>query len=190
MPLDIYTDSQLVYNIAHDLNPPTSHPQLVQHLRQLLDLALQKFDIAILKIRAHVGHEGNEPADKLAFRGVATSSNVGRHAFPPRSLFGRTQAPASISGDIDAQSKYLLDTVLANAATLQVSAETHYRKEYLSATTKRLMNKVSETSASDYERLSKLRKAVRRHVKKDKRQHMCDHLLQDSRGPPSRQWNI
>ena len=125
----------------------------------------------------------------MAFRGVTTAANAGRHAFPPRSLLGRTQTPTSISGDIDAQAKYLLETVLTNAATLQVSPDIQHRKEYLSTATKHLMNKVSKTSASDYERLSKLRKAVRRHVKKDKRQHLCDHLLQDSRGPPSRQWN-
>ena len=189
MPIDIYTDSQLVYNIAHDLNIPASHPYLVQHLRQLLDLALQKFDIAILKIRAHVGHEGNERADKLALRGVTGTANIGRHAHPPRALLGRTCPPPSVHSDIDTQSQYLLDKVLKSAATLQVSPDVQYKKEYLSTTTKHLMTQIRDTSASDYERLSKLRKAVRRHVKKDKRQHLCDHLLQDSRGPPSRQWN-
>ena len=41
----------------------------------------------------------------------------------------------------------------------------------------------------DIERLTKLRKAVKRRVKKDKRQFICDNLLQDSKGPPSKQWS-
>ena len=189
MPIDIYTDSLFVYNMAHDLNIPCAHTRLVQHLRSLLDLALHKFDLAILKIRGHAGHEGNERADRLAFLGVTAASNIGRHAHPPRLLLESQSAPSTLQGTIDAQSEHLLETVLHCSTSLTPNPQTVYHKEYLSSNTKHLIEQIQNTSASDYDRLSKLRKAVKRHVKKDKRQHICDQLLRDATGPPSKQWN-
>ena len=188
MTIDIYTDSMLVYNIAHDLNIPSAHPQLVNILRHLLDLALRKFDLAILKIRAHVGHEGNERADKLAFHGVTHSSNLGRHSDPPRLPLRTSISSLLLPGTGDSQTQLLLTTVLESSSHLKPHTETLYRKEYVSITTTSLIDQRENTSASDYHRLSRLRKAVKRHVKKDKRQHLCDNLLQDSKGPPSKQW--
>ena len=178
----------LVYNIAHDLNIPSAHPQLVNILRHLLDLALRKFDLAVLKIRAHVGHEGNERADKLAFHGVTHSSDLGRHSDPPRLPLRTSISSPLLPGTVDSQTQFLLTTVLESSSHLKPRTETLYRKEYLSDTTKSFMDQIENTSASDYHRLSRLHKAVKRHVKKDKGQPLCDNLLQDSKGPPSKQW--
>ena len=64
-----------------------------------------------------------------------------------------------------------------------------YKKDYLSFATKSLIGDINNTSVLDIERFTKLRKAVKRRVKKDKRQFICDNLLQDSKGPPSKQWS-
>ena len=188
LTVDIYTDSMLVYNIAHDLNIPSARPELVSILRRLREMATQRIDLAILKIRAHVGHEGNERADKLAFHGVTNSSNLGRHSNPPRLPLHTVTPQYQMPGALDSQAQFLLETVLQSSSSLKPTTDTPYEKEYLCITTKNLIDLVQQTPANDYERLTRLRKAVKRHVKKDKRQHLCDNLLQDSTNPPSKQW--
>ena len=93
LPIDIHIDSLLVYTIAHDLVTPSSHHGLVAHLRQLFSLVSAKFDLAILKIAGHSGHEGNERADALAARGVHSFSNIGRRHPPVRSLISQNDLP-------------------------------------------------------------------------------------------------
>ena len=188
LAIDLYTDSQLVYNLCHDLVVPHSHPQLVQQLRSYLTRALTLIDIAILKVRGHAGNTGNTRADKLAYRGVTSASNKGRHASPARPLlpllpFSHTAIPA-----VSCSAAQLSDQVLSASSSLQPSEPERFHKEYLSSQSKTLIKQIDNTPPADTETVQKLRKAIRRRVRKDKRQHLCDQLLQDSRGPPSKQW--
>ena len=185
LPIDLYTDSQLVHQLCHDLYLPHTHMQLVEQLRSYITRARTMFDLAILKVRGHAGVAGNTRADKLAFTGVTSSSMVGRHSFPPRPLLPLLFPPTSptplTSQDLEAQ-------VLAAASSLQPANSEQYQKEYLSSKAKTLIKQIDNTPFQDYETVQKLRKAVRKQVRKDKRQHLCDQLLQDSKGPPSKQW--
>ena len=188
LAIDLYTDSQLVYNLCHDLVIPHSHPQLVQQLRSYLTRALTLIDIAILKVRGHAGNTGNTRADKLAYRGVTSASHKGRHASPARPLlpllpFSHTAIPA-----VSSSAAQLSDQVLSASASLQPSEPERFHKEYLSSQSKTLIKQIDNTPPAETETVQKLRKAIRRRVRKDKRQHLCDQLLQDSRGPPSKQW--
>ena len=187
LPIDIHTDSLLVYKLAHDLITPSCHQELVTHLRQLLSI-VSRFDLAILKVAGHSGNAGNERADALAARGVHSSSDIGRHHPPARQLL--TQSTLStLSSSLEQQSFLLLNTVLDASAQLTPADSVIYKKEYLSFATKALIKDIHNTSTLDTERLTKLRKAVKRRVKKDKRQFICDNLLQDSKGPPFKQWS-
>ena len=117
LPIDIHTDSLLVYKISHDLIIPSAHPELVAHLRQLLSLVSSRFDLSVLKIAGHSGHEGNERADALAARGVHSSSNLGRRHPPSRQLLSSI-TPPTLSGSLEQQSQLLLTTVLEASAQL------------------------------------------------------------------------
>ena len=185
LPIDLYTDSQLVHQLCHDIYLPHTHMQLVEQLRSYITRARTMFDLAILKVRGHAGIAGNTRADKLAFTGVTSSSMVGRHSFPPRPLlpllFPPTSPTLPTSQDLEAQ-------VLVAASSLQPANPEQYQKEYLSSKAKTLIKQIDNTPFQDYETVQKLRKAVRKQVRKDKRQHLCDQLLQDSKGPPSKQW--
>ena len=96
-------------------------------------------------------------------------------------LFPPTSPTPLTSQDLEAQ-------VLAAASSLQPANSEQYQKEYLSSKAKTLIKQTDNTPFQDYETVQKLRKAVRKQVRKDKRQHLCDQLLQDSKGPPSKQW--
>ena len=74
-------------------------------------------------------------------------------------------------------------------AAPRTKEEISYKKEYLSEPTKRLIDRIARTPPEDHELLQKLRKAVKRRTRKDKKQHLCNNLLQDSKGPPSKQWS-
>ena len=167
LPIDIHTDSLLVYKIAHDLVTSSCHHELVAHLRQLLSLVSFRFDLSVLKIAGHSGHEGNERADALAARGVHSSSNIGRHHPPARQLLSQANLPI-LSGSLEQQSYLLLNTVLEASSQLTPADAVVYKKEYLSIATKSLIEDINNTSTLDTERLTKLRKAVKRRVKKDK----------------------
>ena len=127
LPIDIYTDSLLVYKISHDLVIPSAHPELVAHLRQLLSLVSSRFDLSVLKIAGHSGHEGNERADALAARGVHSSSSLGRHHPPARQLLSSTALP-TLSGSLAQQSQLLLSTVLEASAQLTPANAVMYKK--------------------------------------------------------------
>ena len=117
-----------------------------------------------------------------------SSSNIGRHHPPARQLLSQANLP-TLSGSLEQQSYLLLNTVLEASWQLTPADAVVYKKEYLSIATKSLIEDSNNTSTLDTERLTKLRKAVKRRVKKDKRQFICDNLLQDSKGPPSKQWS-
>ena len=136
----------------------------------------------------HSRHEGNERADALAARGVHSPSNIGRHHPPARQLLSQANLP-TLSGSLEQQSYLLLNTVLEASSQLTPADAVVYKKEYLSIATKSLIQGINNSSTLDTERFTKLRKAVKRRVKKDKRQFICDNLLQDSKGPPSKQWS-
>ena len=122
------------------------------------------------------------------YGGVTSASNKGRHASPARPLlpllpFSHTAIPA-----VSRSAAQLSDQVLSASASLQPSEPERFHKEYLSSQSKTLIKQIDNTPPAETETIQKLRKAVRRRVRKDKRQHLCDQLLQDSRGPPSKQW--
>ena len=184
LPIDIHTDSLLVYKIAHDLVTPSCHHELVAHLRQLLSLVSSRFDLSVLKIAGRSRHDGNERADALAARGVHSSSNIGRHRPPARQLLSQANLP-TLSGSLEQQSYLLLNTVLEASSQLPPADAVVYKKEYLSIATKSLIEDINNTSTLDTERLTKLRKAVKRRVKKDKRQFICDTRILKARRPNS-----
>ena len=83
---------------------------------------------------------------------------------------------------------FLSEQVLAAASSLQPETPEKFQKEYLSSKAKTLIKQIDNTPSQETDSIQKLRKAVRKQVRKDKRQHLCDQLLQDSKGPPSKQW--
>ena len=190
IPVTIYTDSQFVYDIFHENSNPTSHPELVDLIRGLLFRLLRLTRVSLVKVRSHVGNIGNDRADSLAKKGVTGNFGVGRHAPPQRGPLPplvSTSWPSTIA-DIDDQARVLSESLRIAASALTPPTVDIYKKEYLSTSTKALISRIEATPNEDLPTLQKLRKAVRKHARKDKRNHLCENLLMDSRGPPSRQW--
>ena len=189
-PMTVYTDSQFVYDIFHENSNPVQHSDLIAIIHGLLFRLLKLTRVALVKVISHTGNEGNERADRLAKQGVHSKVSVGRHLPPRRDPLPplvSTEWPRTIK-DIDDQARVLSESIRIASKTLTIEAPETYKKEYLSTTTKALIARVEATPNEDVFTLKKLRKAVRRHAKKDKRHHLCDNLLTDSRGPPSQQW--
>ena len=189
--LNLYTDSQLAYDFVHGLSTPQMHHYLLTQIRTLIDHLLPRLSISLLKIKGHSGKEGNERADILAKRGVTHASNIGRHSSPTRFPLSDTikinPPPSFNSLTLEEQSATLTKSALQAAPSTQY--EQQYKKEYLTEPTKRLIDRIASTSPDDQDLLSKLRKAVKKRARKDKKQHLCNQLLQDSTGPPSKQWS-
>ena len=95
--------------------------------------------------------------------------------------------PAFDSLTLEEQSTTLINSALRAAPSTK--QDQHYRKEYLTEPTKSLIERIASTSPDDQDLLQKLRKAVKKRTRKDKKQHLCNQLLQDSIGPPSKQWS-
>ena len=188
MSIDLYTDSLYVYNLCHDLIIPQAHPELTVQLRSYMTRALQHVDLAILKVKGHSGDEGNHRADRLAFQGVTSAANLGRHSFPERPLLPILRQHFTLATGIEQQAADLSAQVLEASRQLQPEGPELFHKAYLSSQSKTLIKQIQNTPQTDVDTTAKLRKAVRRQVKKDKRQHLCNQLLQESKGPPSKQW--
>ena len=189
--INLYTDSQLAYDFLHGLSIPKQHLYLLTQIGRLIDHLLPQIQISLMKIKGHAGQQGNERADLLAKKGTTTASNIGRHSPPSRAPLGETllfRAPRTFELlPLEEQASILQQAALQAAP--RTKAENVYKKEYLSEPTKRLIDRIASTPPDDHELLQKLRKAVKRRARKDKRQHLCNNLLQDSKGPPSKQWS-
>ena len=166
------------------------HPELMSIVRSLLHHLLLRTKVAVLKVASHAGQLGKERADTLADREVRILNRIGRHAAPVRSPLPPINSQNWLTSvqDIEAQAIALAQALQIAAEALAPPEPDKYIKEYLSSATKTLIGRVDATPATDTATLSKLRKAVRMHARKDKRQHLCHNLLEDSRGPPSQQW--
>ena len=88
--INLFTDSQLAYDFLHGLSIPKHHQYLLTQIRILIDHLLPHIQIALIKVKGHAGHEGNERADRLAKAGVTSSSNLGRHSHPVRAPLRET----------------------------------------------------------------------------------------------------
>ena len=189
--INLYTDSQLAYDFLHGLSIPKQHLYLLTQIGRLIDHLLPQIQISLMKIKGHAGQQGNERADLLAKKGTATASNIGRHSPPSRAPLGETlvfRAPRTFELlPLEEQASILQQAALQAAP--RTKEENVYKKEYLSEPTKRLIDRIARTPPDDHELLQKLRKAVKRRARKDKRQHLCNNLFQDSKGPPSKQWS-
>ena len=189
--INLFTDSQLAYDFLHGLSIPKHHQYLLTQIRILIDHLLPHTQIALIKVKGHAGHEGNERADRLAKAGVTSSSNLGRHSHPVRAPLGETirmNAPTNFETLSLEEQASILQQAAARAAP-RTKQTTLYKKEYLSEPTKRIIDRIAQTPPDDQDLLKKLRKAVKRRARKDKKQHPCNNLLQDSKGPPSQQWS-
>ena len=175
--INFYTDSQLAYDFLHGLSIPKQHHYLLTLLPQI--------QISLKKVKGHAGQQGNERADLLAKQGTTTASNKGRHSAPSRAPLGETlvyRAPRTFELlSLEEQASMLQQAALQAAP--RTKEETYYKKEYLSEPTKRLIDRIARTPPEDHELLQKLRKAVKRRARKDKKQHQCN------KGPPSKQWS-
>ena len=189
--LNIFTDSQFALDLIHGLSTTTEHTYLLSLIHKTLDLLLPHMPISILKIKGHSGQQGNDRADSLAKRGVSTDAQRGRHAPPVRPLVvenATAPAPAAFLDLTLAEQAGALQRA-AIAAAPPPTLPTQYKRSYLSNKTKRLIDIVHSTPPSEHETLKRLRKIIKRRARKEKRQHTCDNLLQDSTGPPSKQWS-
>ena len=181
--INLDTDSQLAYDFLHGLSIPKQHHYLLTQIGRLIDHLLPQIQISLMKIKGHAGQQGNESADLLAKQGTTTASNIGRHSAPSRAHTLVFRAPRTFELlSLEEQVSILQQAALQAAP--RTKEEISYRKEYLSEPTKRLLDRIAWTPPEDHELLQKLRKAVKRRARKDKKQHLCNNLLQDSKGPP------
>ena len=106
--IHIYSDSQWSINVVTGKWRPKTHHKLINYIRNLISLHKQ---VHLQWIKSHVGHEGNERADKLANEGRLMAEAVGgrQHAAP----IGRRR---------DTQTTPLVDTL--PAAMLDAAQQT------------------------------------------------------------------
>ena len=122
--------------------------------------------LALAKVQAHVGIEGNERADANASKGTHQLAPIGRHAStPPLPLLSQApNIPLSFSQAPISQQSDHLARVLTTAATHSLPRKTmSVRKPYLSSTTRQLISGITSDQHSPDQ--IHLRKVIKKSAK-------------------------
>ena len=172
----IHSDSQWSINVLTGRWRPKTHHNFINNIRQLLKTP--GFDIRFQWIKAHVGYEGNERADKLAEEGKAIAEATGgrRHARPQQHQPEITHHTAENF------------TKAVNVALKATFDYEHAPRPWITQETLEALRMARIAEAESREDARPLRNKAKRLAKRDRIRHVHSNLTEDPSGITKKTW--
>ena len=172
----IHSDSQWAINVLKGRWKAKKHKTMVNYIRAVLRSIGQ---LHLQWVKAHVGQEGNERADKLANQGRQSAFVQGTTApFPDHS------APRSDNSDT------LEARMFAAAKLVFPTQKLAPRRPWITENTLNKLAQARAASANGEDNAKHLLYQAKRSAKKDRVQWVHDQLLADPRADHSAVWKV
>ena len=172
----VKTDSRWSINVITGKWRPRTHHDLINKIRDLMHIP--HFRVKLEWIKAHVGHEGNERADKLANEGRASHESTGGrlHNAP---VLG---TPAEHGNDAWATS------MKSAAADTFYTFSRNPKKPWISSATLAALRTARVAEADSQENAKQLRNQAKRLARKDRIAWVHEQLREDPGGLTKKTW--
>ena len=172
----IHSDSQWAINVLKGRWKAKKHKAMVNYIREVLRSIGQ---LHLQWVKAHVGQEGNERADKLANQGRQSAFAQGTTAPYPDHSASRSDNPDTLEERMFAAAKLVFPT--------QKLAP---RKPWITENTLNKLAQARAASANGEDNAKTLLYQAKRSAKKNKVQWVHDQLLADPRADHSAVWKV